>query len=71
MRYFSFLVDFFCFLLKSKIFRFHTNKMAELIAEKLCDWIAIPVVTSPPAEVKSDSSENEAYDAALSFLDSL
>ena len=57
--------------LSDKLSDLSPDELAELIAEKLRDRIAIPVVTSPPAEVKSDSSEDEAYDAAFSFLDSL
>jgi hypothetical protein len=47
------------------------EELADLIAGKLRDRIAIPVVTPPSSETKSDGSEDEAYDAALSFLDSL
>ncbi len=57
--------------LSDKLSDLSPDELAELIAEKLRDRIAIPVVTSPSAEVRSDSSEDEAYDAALSFLDSL
>ena len=46
------------------------EELADLIADRLCSCLAIPVVTTPH-DTMSQGSEDEAYNAAMSFLDSL
>ncbi len=46
------------------------EELADLIADRLRSSLAIPVVTTPH-DTMSQGSEDEAYNAAMSFLDSL
>ena len=46
------------------------EELADLIADRLRPSLAMPVVTTPH-DTMSQGSEDEAYNAAMSFLDSL
>ncbi|MCR5337505.1 MAG: hypothetical protein K6E75_03005, partial [Lachnospiraceae bacterium] len=56
--------------LSDKLSDHSPEELADLIADRLRQNLAMPVVTTP-VETMSTGSSDEAYDAAMSFLDSL
>ena len=56
--------------LSDKLSDHSPEELADLIADRLRQSLTIPVVTTP-VKTMSTGSSDEAYDAAMSFLDSL